>query len=86
MKKKLLIIISAIIAITLIGGTAIYLNYKKEAIKKRFMPTLLKWSGSGTSLDIGDATANPLENMPSVNPYEKTANPFKDSYKNPFAQ
>lgn len=32
----------------------------------------------------GQAVSNPLEEMPSTNPFEKAVNPFKDLYKNPF--
>jgi flagellar basal body-associated protein FliL len=27
---------------------------------------------------------SPLEKMPSVNPFDKVINPFRDLYKNPF--
>lgn len=36
------------------------------------------------NVDVSEAVKNPVEEMPSVNPYENVKNPFKDSYKNPF--
>jgi len=32
----------------------------------------------------GAAVTNPLEQMPTTNPFEKAINPFKDLYTNPF--
>ncbi len=34
--------------------------------------------------EAGAAVENPLEQMPSTNPFEKAVNPFKELYKNPF--
>jgi len=31
-----------------------------------------------------DIVTNPLENMPSINPFEGKFNPFTEVYKNPF--
>lgn len=36
------------------------------------------------NVDVSEAVKNPVEEMPSANPYENVKNPFKDSYKNPF--
>lgn len=32
----------------------------------------------------GEVVSNPLEKMPSTNPFEEVINPFKELYKNPF--
>lgn len=36
------------------------------------------------NVDVSEAVKNPVEEMPSANPYENVKNPFKDTYKNPF--
>lgn len=39
--------------------------------------------GVGVEIDVGAATENPVD-IPSTNPLKDVANPFRDSYKNPF--
>ena len=33
---------------------------------------------------VPDVIANPVEELPSANPFETQTNPFEDAYKNPF--
>lgn len=39
---------------------------------------------AAAQVTAGEAVTNPLEDIPSTNPFEETVNPFKDLYKNPF--
>lgn len=92
MSKKFLIILIAI-AVVLIAASAVYFVSKgnksgKEANITRPSPSPILSPTPASSPDvndnIGSATENPLENMPAANPMENVANPFRDSYKNPF--
>lgn len=85
MNKKIAIIIIVIVAVVAIIAAS-YLIVSGLRKKGAQTPKLnLGGAGTGVELgDIGKATANPLENMPATNPLENVANPFRDSYKNPF--
>ena len=39
---------------------------------------------TAAKVEAGEAVTNPLEKIPSANPFEDAVNPFRDSYKNPF--
>lgn len=87
MKKQILIVIIAVIVLAaLVAGGIYYWKYYKKGAEgeKGIAPVVPEVSGLGATVDIGEATANPVENMPSTNPYEKAVNPFEDAYKNPF--
>lgn len=85
MSTKTLIII---IVIILAAALAVYFSglYKKllpgEKAEERGMPQFQFSPDVGGQ--VGKATGNPLAEMPSTNPLEQVANPFEDSYHNPF--
>ncbi len=90
MNRKFLIIFIVVVAVILVaasGGYYISKDKKAKEGKKKEIQDI----GMGVDFnigvdvsDIGKATENPLKNMPSTNPLEEVANPFRDSYKNPF--
>ena len=85
MKTKAFII-SIIIILVVIGAVYYYYKFVREAeggieIK---MPELDV--GIDVGSEVGKAVVNPLAEMPVVNPLEDVANPFRDSYQNPFAE
>lgn len=94
MPKKILIII--IVAVLIVGGVVYYYIIRPGLVEKlapaeeeraeEKMPMVEIGGvemGVGVEVDIGKATENPVE-IPSTNPLEDVANPFRDSYKNPF--
>jgi len=79
MGKKFLMIIIGI----LIGGLALsYLAYQ-TGYQAGFEGGKVVGRAAGQT-ELGDVVGNPLEDMPSANPFEKVINPFKDLYQNPF--
>lgn len=75
-KMKLKIVIIIFIVILLLAAVVYFIFFKEGAQGKY---------GIGIDLSgIGEGTENALENMPSTNPLEEVANPFRDAYKNPF--
>ncbi len=78
-RKNLIIFIITIVAV---AAGVYYFSYKK-GYKTGF--NVGKEAGIAASkTTAGQAVANPLEAMPSTNPFEKAVNPFKELYKNPF--
>ncbi len=94
MNKKFLIIFVVVVAVILVAASGGYYISKEKKAKegeKEGAKKELQDVGIGVDFnigvdvgDIGKATENPLKNMPSTNPLEEVANPFRDSYKNPF--
>lgn len=83
--SKAISVIVIILVIAVFAFGLYYFGYKKAGLKKGgFLPAALKTEGFAPVVDVGDATKNPLDNMPSVNPLEEAQNPFRDSYQNPF--
>lgn len=84
MDKKILIIF---IIVVLVAATGAYLFGNQIGYGKG------KQAGYEEGKEIGraaaqteaaQAVANPLEELPSTNPFEETVNPFEDAYQNPF--
>ena len=80
MKSKIVIIIFIVILLLAAG---VYFIFFRGGAKGKY--------GAGIDFNvgvdlsgIGEGTENALENMPSTNPLEGVANPFRDTYKNPF--
>ena len=80
MDRKNLIIF--IIAIAAVAVGVYYFSYQK-GYKTGFEAGKEAGIAAGKTT-AGQAVTNPLEAMPSVNPFEKAVNPFKELYKNPF--
>jgi len=80
MNKKTLIIFAGIILATAIG--VYYFSYQ-TGYESGFEKAK-ELSQAGEEIDIGNVVGNPLEKMPSINPFEKIINPFRGLYKNPF--
>jgi hypothetical protein len=76
MNKKILVI--SIVVLIVVGAAVYYFSYKFG------YQTGLKIGGAACETSLGKAVENPLEKMPSANPFEAVKNPFKDLYKNPF--
>jgi len=80
MKVKIFIIV--ILVIVIMGAAVSYFSYK-AGYKKGY--DLGKEAGiTASKVQPSEAVTNPLEEMPSINPFEKVLNPFKEGYKNPF--
>lgn len=80
MKKSSLIVVAAIILII-----AVFLLYLVVFKGGKFGQGIRSKYGIGIDFGgIGKGTENVLENMPATNPLENVANPFRDTYKNPF--
>ena len=83
---------STLAVVVVAGALAFYFVAQKNTVQqptqqKRTEEKDSSVSAVGNTLgvqDIGQATDNPLEDMPSTNPLEDVANPFRDAYKNPF--
>ena len=88
-KNKKIIIILIIVAILLVIA-GIYYFSRGEKPKEETKDQLQKVDVSvdfNIGVDVGDVgkgTESALKNMPSTNPLEEVANPFRDAYKNPF--
>ena len=76
MSKKVLIIF--IVALVAVAGTVYYFSYQMGYREGKEFGRLMGEISAGTLVE------NPLGEMPSVNPFEKIINPFKELYKNPF--
>ena len=91
MNKKILFV-SILAVVVVAGALAFYFVAQKNTVQqptqqKRTEEKDSNVSAVGNTLgvqDIGQATDNPLQDMPSTNPLEDVANPFRDAYKNPF--
>lgn len=88
MNKKLLIIILVVVVLVLVGGVLYYWETRtqkssaEQAVNDAQETVDSINENLGESL-FGTTTANPLENVPDVNPYKNT-NPFSDIKTNPF--
>ena len=77
--KKALIFIVILIAIGLIVYFVSKQNKLKQAQEEATTQTL------GETLFESTAGENPAENLPELNPFDTSLNPYSDGYKNPFA-
>ncbi len=76
MNKKILIIF--IIIVLVVAGGVYFVGYR--AGYRAGMETGIMAS----QVEPGEVVTNPMEKMPSTNPFEKVVNPFRELYKNPF--
>lgn len=89
--KKLILISIVALAIIIVASYFVWQKYKtpeltpEEASLKKAGEAAEKITESATKGVLPSIQTNPLENKPDVNPADK-ANPFKDVYKNPFAE
>lgn len=88
MKNKKVIIVS-IIAAVLLATAGVYFFSKSEKPKEeaKEQPQKVDTGIDYTGVDagnVGQGAESVLKNMPSTNPLEDVANPFRDAYKNPF--
>ena len=83
MSKKFIIIhiIILVVLVSIIGGVY-YLSYKKGYATGYAVGD--RQGRAAAQVNTENIVGNPLENMPSANPFEKVVNPFKELYKNPF--
>ena len=81
-KKTLSLIIIFVIVVLIVAVGVYYFAYKKgysvgyEEGKET--------GRAAAQVGAGEVVTNPMEKMPSTNPFEKVVNPFKEGYKNPF--
>ena len=76
-------VLGIVVFVIIAGGAWWYLSQKKETPKSEPIKTSEDIVGAVTAPEI-DVKSNPLGNkVPEVNPVDR-ANPFKNSYKNPF--
>lgn len=81
--KRLLIVTIIVIAVGIAIGGYLYLSKKTPEEQAAAALEESLQSASGGTLPSFSTPENPLENVPEINPIDKT-NPFKDGYKNPF--
>ena len=79
MDKKILIVA---VAAVIVAGAAAYFSYNSGY--KTGYTSGLETGRAAAKTQADEVVANPLEKLPSTNPFEKAINPFKDLYKNPF--
>lgn len=87
-KIKAIILIVLVVCLLSAGGIFYYFNNTKQNRQKTLEDGLQEAFDKAIGLPeeaMDEIIDNPMENAPSVNPLEKVANPFDDSYKNPFA-
>ncbi len=86
MSKKTIFFI--IVIAVLVAIFAVYFLYGekwlKEGMKKGLQGFGIDFNIGVDVSGVGKGTENALKNMPSTNPLEGVANPFRDAYKNPF--
>lgn len=85
MPKKGLFVILISAGIVLIAG--VYVLSYQSGFQKGYKTGYDKGKEVGRAAaqtKPGEAVKNPLEEMPSTNPFEQVVNPFKELYKNPF--
>ncbi len=88
-KNKKIIIILIIVAILLvIAGVYYFSRGEKPKEETKDQPQKVD-EGADFNIgvdagNVGQGTESALKNMPSANPLEEVANPFRDAYKNPF--
>lgn len=75
MKKIILVILIIVVIIVVLAVIYLWPN---------LLPKEEKGGVKLPQVEVGKAVENPLEGMPSANPYEEVVNPFKEAYKNPF--
>ncbi len=92
-KKALIIIIIIVVVIAAAGGFYYFQYQRKDAGEESSLPEgampkieLPQAEKGAPVVDLGKATENPWENMPSTNPLEGAVNPYEDSYQNPFTE
>ena len=76
-KQLLLIVVIVVVIVGAAVGTYYYghsIGYGKGVEIGR----------AASQIEAGDVVSNPMENMPSANPYDEMVNPFDEAYKNPF--
>lgn len=84
--KGLLVVSVVIISVVLIGWAAYYYG-SKQAYDNGYSAGYEKGKEVGRAaakVEAGKVVSNPMENMPSANPFEKAVNPYEEAYKNPF--
>ena len=74
-KKALAIFIIVVLAVA--GGTY-YFGYRKGYVAG------VETGMIAAQVEPGQVVTNPMEKMPSTNPFQGVINPFKELYKNPF--
>lgn len=88
-KKILIIIIIAIIAILVVGGTAYYFGLRQGKIRGEKTGYEKGKNDTETAykdlIKKAETIVNPMENLPSTNPFEEVkVNPFTEIETNPF--
>ncbi len=77
-KKQLVLVAVFVVIIVAIGIGGYYYGHRLGYEEGEEI-------GRATSqVEVGDVVSNPMENMPSTNPFEKVVNPFEEAYQNPF--
>ncbi len=90
MNKKLLISVLGVFVLLILGLAGYYLWFYKKPMSPTAEQAVTDIQKTVQSIDqnvagsvFGTTTANPMENVPDVNPYKNT-NPFSDIKTNPF--
>ena len=90
MKKKLLISALCVLILLILGLVGYYLWFYKKPLPSTAEQAVTDIQKTVESIDqnvagsiFSSTTANPMENVPNVNPYKDT-NPFSNIKTNPF--
>jgi len=79
MDKKQLIIIVVLMALIVVGLVGGYYYGRQTGYQEG-----VEVGRAAAQVELGDVVSNPMENMPSANPFEEVVNPFEEAYQNPF--
>ncbi len=77
-RKQLLLIVIFVIVVLAVAGGGYYYGHKlgyEEGVEIGRV---------AAQVEAGDVVSNPMENMPSTNPFDEIVNPFDEAYQNPF--
>lgn len=86
-KKNLIIIIVLVVIVAGVVGFGVFYYGNRQGYTKGYNAGFeegKKVGRAAAKIEAGEAVSNPMENMPSTNPFDKVINPYEEAYKNPF--
>ena len=77
-KKQLILIVVFVIIAVAVGIAGYYYGHQTGYDEG------IEIGRAAGQVEAGDVVSNPMENMPSTNPFDEVVNPFDEAYENPF--
>lgn len=93
MKKNVLLALAALVLVMILGSALYYyvgMSQKEIDSTVPVSGTSTTMTPPGSSVSFGGdvyqktGAADPVEKIPDTNPFERTVNPYTDTYQNPF--